>query len=729
MSSQTPLLRTNLRRPETPEDLVPRARLQDLLREHPDRACTLVSAPAGYGKSTLVSSWLDTVEIPVAWLSLDEQVDDPRRFFAYVIAALRTIDETSCRDTEVMLEGSELPPAPVLAGHLSNDLEEIGEPFLFVIDDYHRIHDSAIHAVIQNLMRYPPRPLHLVLVTRHDPPLPMAGLRSRSGVVEIREQDLRFNREETRAAIQSMAEVSVGDETLVHLHAELEGWVVGLRLVCLALRHQDDPEGYLRTLRGGTRSIQQYLLEEVLRQQSPAFQECLLSTSILNRFCAPLCEAIYRDGAGDDSTDGGIQGEDFLRDLELANLFAIRLDDLGDWLRYHHQFQQLLQWQLEREMSSEEIAALHDRASKWFESEGLVDEALEHAVAAGNIEHAARLVEGHRVAMLNDDKWYVLERWLTVLPASVRERRPGLLLAEAWIAYERFQFDRLAQILESIDSVVEAEDMNPADSGEYLLLQGEIHYWSGEGAKSRQLFEKARPQLSDRHGLVRGLLELQHGLALCMDGERDQALEELTGLVQETGAPEGVYLSRLVAGLYFVHHLSGSLFPARTEAARLRTVAQRSGIAYTDAWSSYMEACALLHANDLNQAQAHFAKAVKQRYILHSRAAVDALAGLALTRQLQGQAQPAAEILEMLQTFALELSDGQYLAVADSCKARLALLGGDLESAITWALSYEEVPAPAALFMWLEVPVITQARILIADGARDQRGSRPRPAS
>jgi LuxR family maltose regulon positive regulatory protein len=379
----------------------------------------------------------------------------------------------------------------------------------------------------------------------------------------------------------------------------------------------------------------------------------------------------------------------------------------------------MLRDQLEARTTPREIAALDLRASAWFEGEGLIEEALKHALAAEDVDRAARLVEDNRVDLLDNDQWYVLEEWLRLLPPEMREERPELLLADAWSAYERFQFDRLAAILEKVKAHLVPDGPAPPWSGELHLLLGEIQYWSGESGSARRTFEAAREELPRKHGLVRGLLELQYGLALLMDGERERAIESLEERIREKGTEEGIYLSRLVAGLYFVHYLSGNLVGARAEGRRWHAVASRSGIAYTDAWSSYVRACGSLQAGDLAGAHRHFADAAEHRYILHARAAVDSLAGLALTQQLTDCSDAAAESLDLLYQFALELADSQYLSVAQSSRARLALLRGESEQAIEWARSVREEPYPAGLFMFLEVPWITQARALIAEGTEE----------
>lgn len=709
------ILRTKLHRPQLPPDLVPRARLLELLDQHPGRSFTLVSAPAGYGKSTLVSRWLDGVGEASAWLSLDEDDSDLRSFLKYLIAAVRTHSPKACRRSHEFLGAAELPPPAVLGECLSNDLDAIKRRFVLVIDDYHRIHSSAVHDLVGHILRHPSRTTHLVLVTRHDPPLPLVGLRAGGQSLEIREQDLRFTRAETRTVLETIGGVTIEDRTLAHLHEVLEGWITGLRLVCLMLRHEKDPAGFLDGLHGGTLNTQLYLVEEVLKQLSPGFEDILLKTSILNRLCGPLCDAM---GADEEAPGGtAITGEEFLIELERANLFAIRLDARGEWVRYHHLFQQLLQQQLERRASAGEIATLHERASDWFASQGLREEALQHALRAGNVEKAAGLVEAHRMELMNNDTWYVLERWLHHLPDEVREARPHLLLAEAWTAYERFQLERLPALLDRVDTLVGEGPLADEVRGELCFFRGALAYWSGEGEAARGLFEEAQACLPKTCRLFRGLVELLLGLARCMCGDKEGGIKGLENQISDMGGPEGIFTSRLVAGLVFAHHLAGEPMQAHREAQRMRVVARKSGIAYTEAWSEYMDAVSFFCVHRLEDALRCFRVAVRQRYILHTRAAVDALAGMVITQQLLRQDAEATGSMEMLQAFVLELGESQYIALADSCRARLAVLQGDLATAFPWARSAHDAPVPAASFYWLEAPWITQTRVLIAEGS------------
>ena len=448
-----PVVRAKLHAPQIPSDLVRRDRLVELLAGSSDRPFTLVSAPAGYGKSTLVAHWLKTVDVAGAWYSVEESDNDLRQFLTYLIAAVRDLFSDACGTTLELLRAPQLPPLAMLREHLGNDLEAIREPFVLVLDDFHRIERPAIHELVDQLLEFPPSPLHLVIVTRHDPPLRLTRLRAGGRIVDVRERDLRFTEEETRAVVQRLAGIEIADGLLAHIHTELEGWIVGLRLLCLALQRCENPESLVRSLSGGTPMMQDYLIGEVLSQHPDSFRQCLLSVSVLDRFSAPLCEAVCAEiGHG----KGG--GAHFLSQLMEANLFMIELDNQGEWFRFHHLFQRFLLDQLASQAGREEVAALHLRASAWFEAQGLVEESLKHAQAADDVERAACLLEQFREAALKTDRRYILEKWLALLPEDALQQHPELLLVRAWMFVHQFQYPLVLAVLDQVEALLSGSD-------------------------------------------------------------------------------------------------------------------------------------------------------------------------------------------------------------------------------------------------------------------------------
>jgi LuxR family maltose regulon positive regulatory protein len=396
---------------------------------------------------------------------------------------------------------------------------------------------------------------------------------------------------------------------------------------------------------------------------------------------------------------------------------VIPLDSHGRWFRYHHLFGDFLTRQLERERDSQEIRAFHARASAWFESQGLVTDSIKHALAAGEDVGAAQIIEKHRDQEFSADRWYIVERWLAMLPAGVTRERPKLLLTEAWIANMRHQLARVPKIIEQANSLLCGRTIEPALAGEVAFFRGYSAYFDGQAERSLQHLEKAVSQLSGKTSPFLGEAELVLGLARCMAGQNEIAVRALEGQIDEVDSSEGQLLSRLIASLVFIHLVCGDMRRARAEAQRLQLVAGKFDMSLTEAWSSYMRACTHLHIGETETASRHFADAVERRYVLEPMAAVDALAGLALTQQLMRQDDEAAKTTVRLQEFAQELNGRQYSSVANSCSARLSLLQGDLASAVEWARSVREPPVPSALFMWLEAPSITQARVLIAAGS------------
>ncbi|MCK5712765.1 MAG: hypothetical protein KAI25_08625, partial [Hyphomicrobiaceae bacterium] len=375
-------------------------------------------------------NWLATRNCPTAWLSLDENDNDLRWFLNYLVEAVRSAFPEACADTVGMLNAEDMPAPRNVAATLVNELDGIGAELVVALDDYHVIREPAVHVLLSELLRHPSPAFHLALATRHDPPLPLTSLRARVQVTEIRAQDLRFNAEESAAFIQNVLSMPVDETTVAVLEKKSEGWAAGLRMAAMSMRHQDDPGEFVPRLKTDNRFVMEYLVEEVLSQQPPHIQERLLTTSIFDRFCGPMCRAIHSPDAGSSADDN--VGEDFVSFVERANLFVIPLDDQREWYRYHSLFQKLLQRQLRQRKSEEEISALHAGAAAWFALEGLIEEALHHLLKSGDSKGAAQFVAECRNDVMNREQWHLLKRWLGLLPRDAIENNPGLLMLEAW---------------------------------------------------------------------------------------------------------------------------------------------------------------------------------------------------------------------------------------------------------------------------------------------------------
>ncbi|MEA3439422.1 MAG: helix-turn-helix transcriptional regulator, partial [Chloroflexota bacterium] len=414
-----------------PVDLVPRPQLTDWLDERRHRRLTLISAPAGYGKSTLISSWLDTCKYPSAWLTLDEGDNDLAVFLTYFLEAICIIFPEAAKNSQALLTAHTQPPIKELVINLSNEINQLDQFFVLVLDDFEVIQENLVHDFLNELLLHPPQDFHLVLCTRIDPPLSIQKLRAQGQLTEIRAQDLRFSVEESYTFLQNMLGTTVDSTTARFMEEQAEGWVTGLRLAALALRHRVGKQRTEEKPTANNRYVSDYLMSEILDSQPTVFSEWLVKTSILARFNAGLCEVLC---FGETELDGDV----FLEWLVISNLFAIPLDDHNQWVRYHHLFREFLQTELVRRYNSIEVADLHTRASDWFAQNGLIEEALRHALASGDILAAAQLVEQNTRTVLDNDQWHILEKWMAQLPDNIIQERPELLIAKAWISFHQF---------------------------------------------------------------------------------------------------------------------------------------------------------------------------------------------------------------------------------------------------------------------------------------------------
>jgi LuxR family maltose regulon positive regulatory protein len=415
------LVETKVQVPRRRRGLVVRARLSERLDRGAESALTLVSAPAGFGKTTVLTEWLATGGRSAAWVSLDERDNDPALFWAYFVAALKTVAPGVGASALALLQSRQAPIDAVLAT-LLNDLSAVQSDVVLVLDDYHVIDAGEIQDGVAFLVEHLPAQIQLVIATRADPTLPLARLRGRGELVEIRSADLRFTADEAAAYLNGAMGLELTAQDVAVLDGRTEGWIAALQLAALSLQGRDDAGRFIAGFAGDDRYIVDYLAEEVLQRQPEAVQQFLLQTSVLDRLCGPLCDAVTaREG-----------GKAKLAELERGNLFLVPLDDRRQWYRYHQLFADVLQARLLDEQP-DDVPELYRRASAWYERNGEPSEAIRHALAAEDFERAADLVEMAIPAMRRSRQETAVRRWLEALPEAVIRVRPVLCIGFAGV--------------------------------------------------------------------------------------------------------------------------------------------------------------------------------------------------------------------------------------------------------------------------------------------------------
>jgi LuxR family maltose regulon positive regulatory protein len=718
------LLQTKLHRPRVPHDLVERARLVEWLNDGIDHPLTLVCAPAGYGKTTLICTWLErlaagwgeeAVSLPSAWLSLDEDDSDLNILLRYFVAALRTVFSETCEETLMLLHAGQQPPEQVIYTTMCNELAKLPGEVILVLDDYQFIRGKAVHGLLVELARHWPQPLHLVLISRIDPPLPLTSLRAKGMLREIRAQNLRFTPEETATYLNKAQFIRLSQPTLDLLEERFEGWPAGLHLAALSLRSAGSQESVQLALSDENANITGYLVDEVLTHQFPAIYSFLLQTSILDRFSAALCEAVI----GEIDSTWNVRA--CLDWIERSELFLISLDNRREWYRYHHLFQELLQQRVSAELGSDQVANLHHLASAWFEEHGLLDEALQHALAAGDLDLAARQMYTGLPTALNHVDRPTLERWLRLLPEEMIQRHPGLLMIRAWALQFLWRLDLQAQVLKQIEDLLDAEEgvSLPEDDRELLrtqilLFRAQQAYFGNRPTRGIDLCQQALARLPLLWTFGRGAAMLFLGLSMQASGQA-QAAERL--LLDEYGNHSekvDIFALLVMESLCFIHLHTGQLEQTRQTAQVLLQGSTHSGIAFQRSAGYWFLGLVSYQRNELDDAAQYFTHIVENRFTAQVTNYRDAVAGLTLIHQIQGESSEAWRMVESISQFDLE-QRGSEDDRTRSLRARLMLLQGDLEGAGRWVDTLTDLP-PDQPLMWLEEPQVSRVRILLARG-------------
>ena len=480
------LLATKLYLPLTRADLVVRPRLFARLDAGLQGPLTLVSAPAGFGKSTLLAQGLggagwragSAIPRPVAWLTLDARDNDQVVFLRYLVAALQTL-APGVGATLLTLLQSPLPLLETLLTSLLNDLASLPQHSILVLDDYHVLEAPPLHQAVTFLLDHLPPALHLVIATREDPPLPLARLRARRQVAELRAEQLRFSADEAAVFLAEVMGLALTAADVAALEARTEGWIAGLQLAALAMQDRDDHTGFIAAFTGSNRFVVDYLADEVLSRQPAHLQTFLLRTSILERMCGPLCDAVVGLEAGDvgrvaanapASLQPPAASQLLLEQLERTNLFVTPLDAERRWYRYHNLFAEVLRERMRRGASPAAVAALHQRASAWYARNDSVPDAIQHALAAEAPDVAAQLIEAHGQSLIARGELLSLMRWLRLLPDTTLHQRPRLLILLAWLLPNTGALADAARYRAEAEALL-ADTQDPVLRSEFLAIQ------------------------------------------------------------------------------------------------------------------------------------------------------------------------------------------------------------------------------------------------------------------
>jgi LuxR family transcriptional regulator, maltose regulon positive regulatory protein len=725
------LLPTKLYIPLARSSLVARPRLLERLADGLEGKLTLIAAPAGFGKTTLLADWFAKLRIEneelrknsrakdsqsnVAWLSLDPADNDPTTFLRYLIAALQTIVPNI--STAALLRSPRLPPSDALITALVNDLTTLPDETLLVLDDYHAIATPIIHQALTFLLDHLPPRLHLIIATREDPPLPLARLRARGQLTELRAAELRFTSDEAAAFLTSVMRLPLTAEQVAALELRTEGWIAGLQFAALAMRDHRDIAGFINAFTGSHRFVVDYLAEEVIKNLPGHLQTFLLKTSVLDRMCASLCDAVL---LGEQPAAHQPYSQALLEELERANLFIVPLDDTRRWYRYHHLFVDVLRGRLTSGATPEIVATLHRRASAWFEAQGLVAEAVHHALAANDGERAARLVELHGDAVWMHGGLATLLRWLTALPDTAFVTHPKLALNHAFMLVAQDAFAPAERRLAAAERALRAAPVpDPALLGQAAVIRTAIALLTEQPAEVTIAAGRHALDILPEHSATwRSHAGVVLGIGYYVQaGDLELGRQTLLEAEQiSLRAGDAFIAASAAVHLSIVLEVGGQL---RESEQLNQHYLQRAAEPFWHGVPLAAYACLGLgrtryERNDLHAARDHLTEALAQLETWSiKRPTIIACVWLARVHQALGEPDQAREWMERVIAIVEKDDLKQTFSHWAAYRARLALAQGDLTIAAEWARQ-TELSMEGALHPAQEFEHITLAQIQMA---------------
>jgi LuxR family maltose regulon positive regulatory protein len=739
MQKTDPLIRTKLRLPYTRAELVVRLRLLERIKQGLRGPLTLITAPAGFGKTTLVASCVIRCGLPLAWLSLEENDNQAGRFLNYLVTTLQEADPAIGGEaSQLVVASPQVPPETILTS-LINDLDTTGREIALVLDDYQFISSQAVHEEVAFLLEHCPKTFHVVVASRSDPPLPLARLRARGQTVELRAADLSFTEPEAAQFLNEVMGLHLDARSVAVLKERTEGWVVGLQMAALSMRDRKDVLGFIEGFSGTNRYILDYLLEEVLASQPAEIQRFLLYTSILERLTAPLCDAILDDAEGpkwegEDRSNGSEllfagQSASVLEYLERANLFLVPLDDERTWYRYHNLFADLLRSQLQKSLGAQGVAQLHIRAAEWHGGNGAVLDAIHHASMASDEEMVERFIGQNYMELVSRGEQSWLRYWSGKLSKELVYRRPWLCIYEAYSHSWFGELEEADRLIDQAEELIRSEAVRPDDR----LMQAHLAYvksrvtaMRGDISRAIELCLAAREYAPATNLALRLDTRITLGYEYFLNGDYANAGPVLQETIQ-SGLTAGAVINTvaaacLLARLYAVQGLLNRSYATYQSAAQ--SIPEVSGQHLgSRALVEIGMAEVLCEWNDLDTALSH----MKQGLALMpwwDKADDLALAYISLARIYLAQANRGEALnavqkaVELIQTRGVFSEARRAVEIA---QVRLWLAQGDLRASNHWAESITGDSRSGDPFGFEnELADITRSRVWIAQDKASQ---------
>ncbi|MFN2234801.1 MAG: LuxR C-terminal-related transcriptional regulator [Anaerolineales bacterium] len=694
-----PLLHTKLNIPQLRPGFVSRPRLIDQLNKGLNRKLILISAPAGFGKTTLLCQWIYDTQLPTSWLSLDEEDNDFTRFLSYLIAALQNVHSSIDQTALALLHTPQTPSIKGALTVLLNQLEEIPYDFLLVLDDYHLIEDQTIHQAIDFLLSYLPAHMHLAIISRADPPLHLARLRAQDQLLEVRMSDLRFNQAECTQFISKVLDTNISKKDLVKLQNRTEGWVSGLQMAVMTLQGREDISEFIDSFSGSHRYILDYLIEEVLQRQSQEIRLFLFQTSILTRFSSALCNAVT----------GQENSQEILAYLDKSNLFIIPLDVDRSWYRYHRLFSDLLRARLEQR-SPADIAELHRRASRWFEENGFPYSAIDHALNAKDYQRAVGLIENIAEKTLMEAQITTLLRWRDKIPQEQVAGFPNLAFIFLWAhMLKGYQFDEVRMQVEMIEN---AQQISP---GWQPTLLAFMEVSLANMRKAGEYAYQALQELDPDESYFRSIALWIYGISKVVNQNLQESFQVMEELFHMNQVQENVMFGTLTASqLGKIQLRLGNLKEAeRIYLKSLETSHDRQGNLIPIA-GEVLEGLGELYLelNQLDEAADCLWEAIELTKQWRDVAALEAYITLARVKQAQGDWEAARDAIDKAMDLAIKFDVVDFDdRMVKMWQARLWIGFGDLDQAERWAAEIR-LQDPSEISTWEHIePTEYQLRL------------------